>query len=305
MASLSPQIILGKLLPGFDEELMGYISSMVEEMSIEEKRSHVQLNDVVGPFIIDTGYADEQGAMKICRDISIAFGGSGYKSNSATLADGDVDDAPILLSAPVKIINNAPILTNVKATYGGVVLADAADDSKAGGKTQIVSNSQLDIQSLPTTQKQLRRMRKENEQLQKILKAEASARAALAAELAAARMAAIKASRTAGKQSNMGVSIERLSLPHPSGTGDLLTDATLVLAPTHRYGLVGRNGAGEIIRCRVVTHNSKQLVSVWYFSVGKSQLVTIIFYDDTGKSTLLRCLANYKVDGLMHLRSVT
>jgi ATPase subunit of ABC transporter with duplicated ATPase domains len=48
------------------------------------------------------------------------------------------------------------------------------------------------------------------------------------------------------------VNIERLSLPHPSGTGDLLTDATLVLAPTKRYGLVGRNGAGKSTLLRYI-----------------------------------------------------
>ena len=77
-------------------------------------------------------------------------------------------------------------------------------------------------------------------------------------------MAAIRASRANGRQSFTGVNIDRLSLPHPSGTGELLSDATLVLAPGRRYGLVGRNGAG--------------------------------------KSTLMRCLANYKVEGLSHLR---
>lgn len=36
------------------------------------------------------------------------------------------------------------------------------------------------------------------------------------------------------------------------GTGDLLTDATLVLAPTKRYGLVGRNGAGKSTLLRYI-----------------------------------------------------
>jgi ABC-type glutathione transport system ATPase component len=207
-----------------------------------------------------TGYADEAGSEKLCKDISISFGGSGYK-NSGILA---VDDAPLLLSAPVRISDKAPDLKNQKRTYGGAVIAGADDGSDPSPSGALSSNSLMDVSAIPTTQKQLRKMRKENEVLQKILKAESLARATAAAEMAAARMAAIKASRSAGRQANTGVNIERLSLPHPSGTGDLLTDATLVLAPGRRYGLVGRNGAG--------------------------------------KSTLLRCLANYKVEGLVHLR---
>lgn len=62
----------------------------------------------------------------------------------------------------------------------------------------------------------------------------------------------------------MGVSLDRFSLMHPTGSGDLLTDASLVLTPGHRYGLIGKNGAG--------------------------------------KSTLLRSVAQYKLPGLQHLR---
>jgi ATP-binding cassette subfamily F protein 3 len=100
--------------------------------------------------------------------------------------------------------------------------------------------------------------------LQRALKQEAMARAAAEAEMASARMAAIRASRAAGRQALTGVNIDRFSLPHPAGSGDLLTDVSLVLSPGRRYGLIGRNGAG--------------------------------------KSTLMRTLANYKLDGLSHLR---
>lgn len=265
MAAITVESVLNKTLPNFDEELLGYLGSILEEWSIDERRNIGQLKETIAPFIVDTSYADEAGADSLCRDISIAFGGSGYNKNNnggggnCNSSSSSAGDAPILLSAPIKMIDNAPLLNNVKATYGGAVLADATDS-----EVKLSSNSQLDVSAIPTTQKQLRKMRKENEVLQKILKSESIARAALAAELAEARMAAIRASRATGRQANTGVNIEKLTLPHPSGTGDLLTDMPLMLAPGRRYGLVGRNGAG--------------------------------------KSTLLRCLANYKVEGLMHLR---
>jgi hypothetical protein len=259
MSAIKVDAVLTKALPNFDEELLSYMSTILEDWSLEDRRSVGMLKETLAPFIVDTGYADETGAEALCRDISMQFGGSGYVKGSSSSGAG-AEDAPLLLSAPIKIIDNAPILTNVKATYGGAVLADASD----GTEVKLSSNHALDASSIPTTQKELRKMRKQNEALQKILKAETAMRAALAAEMAAARMAAIRASRTAGRQANMGVNIERLTLPHPSGTGDLLTDAPLTLAPGRRYGLVGKNGAG--------------------------------------KSTLLCCLANYKVEGLMHLR---
>jgi ATP-binding cassette subfamily F protein 3 len=84
------------------------------------------------------------------------------------------------------------------------------------------------------------------------------------AEMAAARMAAIKANRAAGRQASTGVNIERFSIPHPSGSAELLTDASLTMAMGRRYGMIGKNGAG--------------------------------------KSTLMRQLAGYKMEGLIHLR---
>lgn len=55
MASISVGAVLQRLLPKFDEELLDYITAIVEEMSLEEKRSHNSLHEVMGPFIVDTG----------------------------------------------------------------------------------------------------------------------------------------------------------------------------------------------------------------------------------------------------------
>lgn len=55
MASASVSVVLKKWLPNFDEELLDYITAIVDEMSLEEKRSHNSLHEVMGPFIIDTG----------------------------------------------------------------------------------------------------------------------------------------------------------------------------------------------------------------------------------------------------------
>ena len=55
MAGISVSAVLQKFLPKFDEELLDYITAIVDEMSLDEKRSHSSLHDVMGPFIVDTG----------------------------------------------------------------------------------------------------------------------------------------------------------------------------------------------------------------------------------------------------------
>ena len=66
-----------------------------------------------------------------------------------------------------------------------------------------------------------------------------------------------------------------LTLSHThchSGTGDLLTDATLILAPGRRYGLVGRNGAGNLKQMFLFMYNTK------YFSDRISMDITHLLY---------------------------
>ena len=55
MASISVSSVLQKFLPKFDEELLDYITAIIEEMSVDEKKSHSSLHEVMGPFIVDTG----------------------------------------------------------------------------------------------------------------------------------------------------------------------------------------------------------------------------------------------------------
>lgn len=267
MAAYDVSEVLKTILTGLDEDILTFIVGVVEDMKPEERKSSSALGEVIVPFLVDSSFSEsEEHANEVVKKIAIKFGGSGYKSGGNSGSGNSTsngDDAPLLLSAPVKIIDTVADVIKAKHTYGGAVLSGA----NSGGITTTLeeaSNSQLSAAAIPVTQKQMRKMRKENELTNKILRAEAAARAEAEEEMKRARMAAILASRAAGRQANNGVNIDRFSLPHPSGTGDLLTDAALTLVPGRRYGLVGRNGAG--------------------------------------KSTLLRTLANYKLEGLMHLK---
>lgn len=253
---------LKSFLPAdFDEDVMSYITTIVEDMSPVERTSTTSLEETIGPFLLDSGFASsEEDVTEKCKALVIAFGGSGMVGKGSATHVGAQNDEPQLLAAPIKMIDTNSELREKKGTYGGAVMVS----TDAGTIMTKLQNMALDAADIPINQKEVRRRRKDNEVLQKMLRAEAAARARVEAELAKARMAAIQASRKLGRQSNCGVNIERFSIPHPSGSADLLTDASLKLSPGRRYGLIGRNGAG--------------------------------------KSTLLNRIAGYRLDGLSHLR---
>ena len=258
------QSVLEAELRGLDCDILAYLVGCVESMSADDRRAAAPLSDIIVPFLVDSGYvAEEEKGAEICKNIATKFGGSGYtmkqSSGNGNGNSNDEPDAPQMLSRAIKMIDNVDAdILNPKHTYGSVVIAGSDN------LDNIDSNTGLDIKSIPQTQKQMRKQKKENLQLQRVLKAEAQLRQAQEEELRRARMAAIKASRSVSRQANKGVNIDLFSIPHPSGSGDLLTDCSLVLAPTRRYALTGRNGAG--------------------------------------KSTLMRAVANYKLPGLTHLR---
>jgi ATP-binding cassette subfamily F protein 3 len=239
MASFDVSAVLVDHLKGLDEDVVSYLTSVVEAMSSDERKASHALYEAIGPFLLDCGSVDsEEAAEALCKTISVSFGGSGFKS-----AVVEVEEQITLLSAPIKMSDRSGLNKAPKATYGGAVISNMDED---GQVTEMNHNANLDAAAIPTTQRQIRKNRKENERLQRILRAEEMARMKAEAEMAAARMAAIKANRSAGRQAAMGVNIERFSIPHPSGTSDLLTDASLTLASGRRYGLVGKNGAGIV-----------------------------------------------------------
>ena len=243
--------VVRRALVGLDDDILSYLVSSIDGMSPAERRSFDSLVELVQPFLVDAGFCDESSAVQICRQLTVSFGGSGYKSQSIE------EELPQLLSNPVKIIERTDLI-KAKATYGSYVPGDI------NTKAWVPPSPQLEIATVPVTQRQARKMRKENEMLSRLLRQEQARREREAEELRMARMAAIRASRAVGRQANAGVNIERFSLAHPSGTGELLTDAALVMSRHRRYGLIGKNGAG--------------------------------------KSTLLRALANYRLPGILHLK---
>ena len=239
----SAQEVVEDVLPGFDQDLVGYIVAVLEEMTVEERQSCEVVAEAVVPFIVDSEYASESRADQLCKQIVVAFGGSGYKS----LKDKAVEDrgsTPDLLTAPVKIKEMGSHLLEEKKTYGGVVFGD---DSGVFPFENHVSNvnSELDATSVPQNTRQKKRAKKEDEKLQRKLRAEAVRDAEERRAMAAARMAAIRASRVSGRKAKAGFNLDGFCIPHPCGNGNLLSDASLHLSSYRRYGLIGKNGSGK------------------------------------------------------------
>jgi hypothetical protein len=287
LAIMRSELVASHCMEDVGEDILQYIATIVVEMSVDERRSSATLFASISPFIIDCCSSPdvdgEKVANSICKSIAISCGGSGYnkvvpQSSSSSSAGGSmmiagmIDDAAdsMLLSAPIKIGERTGLNKQPKSTYGGAIITSNINDATSDmydmtlGSTESNHNSSLDASSMPSTQKQLRRQRKDNEKLQKMLRIEEMARLQAEKEMSDARMAAIKANRVGGRQASTGVHLDRFNIPHPSGSSDLLTDASLVLSSHRRYGLIGKNGAG--------------------------------------KTTLMTYLAKYKLDGLMHLR---
>ena len=286
LAIMRSELVASHCMEDVGEDILQYIATIVVEMSVDERRSSATLFASISPFIIDCCSSPdvdgEKVANSICKSIAISCGGSGYtkvapQSSSSSaggsmMIAGMIDDAAdsMLLSAPIKIGERTGLNKQPKSTYGGAIITSNINDATSDmydmalGSTESNHNSSLDASSMPSTQKQLRRQRKDNEKLQKMLRIEEMARLQAEKEMSDARMAAIKANRAGGRQASTGVHLDRFNIPHPSGSSDLLTDASLVLSSHRRYGLIGKNGAG--------------------------------------KTTLMTYLAKYKLDGLMHLR---
>lgn len=59
-------IILKSLLKGLDEDLLEYVTSIIAEMTIEEKKSEANIKDSIGPFLTESGFFDTSDELNAC-----------------------------------------------------------------------------------------------------------------------------------------------------------------------------------------------------------------------------------------------
>ena len=220
-----------------DDSILEYCASILDELSEEEKTRSDLIEEMMGPFLLESGSFDEDKTKEICTKIARSFGGSGF--SHTVFSHGPKDDeeeVPALLTAPVKI-GESQVMKQLekRSTYGGVFVPGGGESDT---KVEFIEEFKTDG---PRTKKELKAQKK----LEEMLLREAQKRAHEQEEMRRARMDAIRASRAAGARHKTGVNIERLCLPMPGGNGELLSDVSLVLAPKRKYGLIGKNGAGK------------------------------------------------------------
>jgi ATP-binding cassette subfamily F protein 3 len=240
-----------------DEDLLEYIVNVVEELSAAEQRNAQSLVEAVGPFLVE--YADDDTANALCTTLAEKLGG-GDSAAAGTGGKAVADEELFtLLSAPVRLVG--------KPTAGAAALPPhigaSAPASASTPASVSAPASASDGPPRVAAAKPNRRMKKISAEQQRQLAEEAAVRAAVRREVDAARMAAVLSRRASARQPRVGLHLDRFNIPHPSGQGDIIGDASLSLNPGRIYGLIGRNGAG--------------------------------------KSTLLKALASYRLPDIQHL----
>ena len=249
---VSVEEVIRSNIPNFDDDCLDYLISVIEGMTMEERQNTDNLAENISPFLIETGELNEEDTELICRKVSVAFGSSGRSGAHVFTA---MDDSPGLLQSAVRIIDNAEeagLILNKSATYGKVVISNASGNI-------VGSNSAYDAKAMPTTQREARRMKRTAEQLRELLQREKAKRDEEQQKVIAERMRALQYQRDQIANSRVSkkhtesvfnrkgssVTLDRFSLPHPSGSGELLSDVSLTLSCNRRYGLIGRNGSGK------------------------------------------------------------
>lgn len=223
--------VLCASLDGLDEDMAQYIGNMLEDLSLAERQDAQCLFDTIGPFLMDADYADESAAKQICRGMSVMLGG-GHDTAPC------VEETPALLAAPVRISERPSQAANAPLVVNNLVDPGAKLSRSAGAEADAASRSE-------SVHKHNRRLKKVSADSLRQVQEEAAAQAAARQEMAAARMAAILARRKMSRQAAAGVHLDRVSVPHPAGAGDIISDVSLSLSPNRIYGLIGRNGSGK------------------------------------------------------------
>lgn len=57
--------VVNEILPGFQDDLLEFIVSAVEDMTIEEKKSIQSIQELISPFLLDTGNFNENIYMNV------------------------------------------------------------------------------------------------------------------------------------------------------------------------------------------------------------------------------------------------
>lgn len=157
--------------------------SVIEAMPLEEQQNPSNLEEIISPFLTETGETSEEEASVICRQIAVAFGSSGKSTDGSTVFQA-VESLPGLLNTAVRIIDNSEetgLILNPNATYGKVLIGGVQGNITG-------SNSTYDVKAMPTTIREARRMKRTSEQMAELLEKEKAKHTMARQEVINARM---------------------------------------------------------------------------------------------------------------------
>jgi len=218
--------VCGSLLPGFDPDLLEYIAGgLVEDEVLVSKAAALEF---AAPLLEEHCDGDEAAAEQLVGKIWAALAGGGGEVAAE-------EDEPIVrklqsavdMSAGYAKVNMEEQQVEVKKV--GLQLYD----EDTGPKTAKL-RAQKDTAEKKAAEKKaadVNRMTKEVMSLN--------------LDLEKARETAATIKSVQGCDPLGSVDVKTFQLPNPGGGPDLLEDASCVLVPGHRYGLIGRNGKGK------------------------------------------------------------
>ncbi|CAE8666632.1 unnamed protein product [Polarella glacialis] len=221
-------LVCAELLKGLDSDTLDYIA-----MGIVEDDGNVlacdEVVDFVSPLIAEPlcgGDEKKAAALAATLHARLAPAPAAFKPAPRPKAAALPQAVPmgVLLAAPKEL--KMDLLGNEKP--------EEDDDAKKGPKKETEAKSaKNEAKAGKDAKAQARKVevaRVEAEQLDK--------------ELDGAKAKAVKLRQTKGPFKGT-IEIGPLTLPNPGGGLDLLADASFVMTPGRRYGLVGRNGKGK------------------------------------------------------------
>ena len=137
-----------------DESILEYCASILDELSEEERTQSDLIEEMISPFLLESGSFEEDRAKEICTTIATSFGGSGFSRTVFSHGPkGDEDEeAPLaLLNAPIKM-GESQVMKQLekKSTYGGVFVPGGGESDT---KVEFIEEYKTDG---PKTKKELK-----------------------------------------------------------------------------------------------------------------------------------------------------
>ena len=221
------------VLAGLDDDTLDYVAGAVfEDEDAGTVLPEDDLVDFLVPMLDELCAGDEDAAGDKAKQLYAALA-SGADDVAKQVKPAEVKRAPISLGKGPTTALEAKVMREQEELRSKVAAVEVKYDRSVGEDGESAA-AKKDAGRLAAKQAYL---------------AEEAAKqnAELAAELEDARVTAARM-RLSGEASGSrlaAIELGPFQLPNPGGGADLIENASAILVPGHRYGLIGRNGKGK------------------------------------------------------------